>query len=114
MGLGWGVEARATGYVYTRMFQNDQPGGRCKWEIAGKGLAQHGEMARIERDEADEAAEEEDNKEEIEEDELDEVKEPEEDRPEKVKTVWVPDVELNRDFDDLNTTPSWYLMPVDE
>jgi hypothetical protein len=98
------------GLIYTGIFQHDQPRGRCKWEVARKGLAQHGEIARIEG----ELELEEEAKEEIEEEELDESQEPEEERPEKVKTLWISDVELSRDFDKLSTAPSWFLMPVYE
>lgn len=97
-----------SGLVYTGIFQNDQPLGRGKWEIDVKSLAQHGEYVHIEGEIENEEEEQQ------EEEDIDEVPEPEEKKPEKVVTVWMPDVELSRDFDELKTTPSWYLMPVDE
>ena len=99
------------GMVYMGVFQNDQPLGRAKWEVQGKGLAQHGEYARIDG----EIEEEEKNEEQPEEeDAIDRLPEPAEEIPKKVKTVWKPDLELNTDFDELNTTPSWYLLKTEE
>ncbi|EAY05107.1 meichroacidin, putative [Trichomonas vaginalis G3] len=98
------------GLVYTGVFQNDQPLGRAKWEVQGKTIAQHGEYAQIDG----EIEEEEANEEQPEEDVLDEVVEPEEEKPKKVLTKWKPDVELNNNFDELNTKPTWYLRAVEE